>query len=108
MLFRSGGGERLAVELARLREVRGPLLEVLGREEAAPLADRRGQDRRVDADEVALVEEVLDPLLDLVPHAKDGGLGRTAEPEVAMVQQVIDPVLLRLDRVVDGAGTDDL
>src|SRR5688500_19631753 len=41
-------------------------------EQSASLADRGGEDRRVDEGEVAIVEEVADRLLDLVADARDG------------------------------------
>ena len=59
-------GRGLAVELARLREVRVAFVEVLGREQTASLADRRRENRRIDAQEAALVEEIVDRLFDLV------------------------------------------
>ena len=71
------------------------------------LADGRGEDRRVDAEEVALVEEVVDPLLELTAHRRDRALPRRAQPEVAVVEQKVDPVLLRLDRIVERARADD-
>ena len=56
----------LEVELAGLREVR-LLAEVVGLEQRRrPLGRVGGEDRRVDEDEVAVVEEVADGLLDLV------------------------------------------
>jgi hypothetical protein len=94
---------RLAVELAGLREVR-LLLEVVDLEQArAALADGAGQDGRVDAHEAALVEEVVDRLLDLAAHAHDGALLAGPQPEVAVVEQEVDAVLLRLDRVLVAA-----
>ena len=69
-------GGRLEVELARLAQV-GLVAEVVGLEEGrGALAGRRGQDRRVDQDEVALVEEVADRLLDLAAHPQRGALAR--------------------------------
>jgi hypothetical protein len=102
------GGQRLAVELPRLRQVRGALVEVLRGEEAAALADGRRQDGRVRPDEVALVEEVVDRLLDLVADAQDRHLPRAAQPEVPVVEEEVDAVLLRLDGIVRRTGAEDL
>ena len=101
------GGGRLAVELPGLREIGVAFVEVLRGEQPAPLADRRGEDRRIDAQEAALVEEVVDRLLDLVADDGDGALSRRAQPEVPVVEQEIDAVLLRLDRIVERARADD-
>src|SRR5690606_9191599 len=91
------GRSRLAVQLTGLGEV-CLLLEVVDLEQArAALTDRAGQDRRVDADEVALVEEVVDCLLDFAAYADDRPLLARAEPQVTMVEQEVDAVLLRLD-----------
>src|SRR5690606_236604 len=101
-----GGGGGLDIQLAGLGEV-GAFVEVIDLEQAgAALADRAGQYRRIDADEVALVEEVVDRLFDLVPDAQDGALLARAEPEVPVVQQEVDAVLLGLYRVIL-AGPDD-
>ena len=100
-------GRRFAVELPRLGEVGVPLLEVLRGEEPGPLADRRREDRRIDAQEAALVEEVVDRLLDFVPDHHDRTLPRRPEPEVPVVEQEVDAVLLRLDRVVARTRPDD-
>src|SRR6185503_7318523 len=102
---RGGGG--FAVELTGLREIGVPFLEVLGREQAAALTDRRGEDRRVDAQEAALVVEIVDRLLDLVANGEDRPHAVRAQPEVPVVEQEVDSVLLRLNRVVDGAGAED-
>src|SRR4029453_19312397 len=59
-------GCSLPVQLAGLGEIRGALLEVFGREKATALADRGSEDRGIDPDEPALVEEVVDRLLHLV------------------------------------------
>ena len=77
-LFRPEGGSeavdpaeghacRLEIELARLAEVRLPV-EVIGLEQGRrALARRWRQDRRIDQDEIALVEEVADRLGDFAP-----------------------------------------
>jgi len=62
--------------VAAMREVRVAFLEVFCREESRPLADCRGQDRRVDTKEPALVEEIVDALLDLVADHRDRTLAR--------------------------------
>ena len=93
---RRGGG--FAVQLARLREVRVAFVEIFGGEESASLADRRRENRRVDAHESALVEEIVDRLLDFVPHARSH-LARRSQPEMPMIEEEIDAVLLRLDRI---------
>ncbi|OQC35304.1 MAG: hypothetical protein BWX64_02517 [Acidobacteria bacterium ADurb.Bin051] len=95
-----GGDRRLEIELARLREIR-LVAEVVGREERrGPLARRGGEDRRVDPDEVALVVEVVDPLLDLAAHPQRRPLPARTEPEVAVLHQEGDAMLLRGDREV--------
>src|SRR5206468_2585271 len=101
------GCRGLAVELPGLGEVRVPLVEVLRLEQPASLADRGGEDRRVDPQEASLVEEVVDRLLDFVPHREDRALTIAPEPEMPVVQQKIDAVLLRLDRIVERAWAED-
>src|SRR5690606_34198119 len=76
------GRSGLDVELPRLGE-EGALAEVVRLEEAARrLADRAGEDRRVDADEAPLMIEIVDRLLDLRAHAQDRALLAGAQPEV--------------------------
>ena len=95
-------GRRLEVELAGLREV-GLVAEVVGLEQRrGALAGRRGEDRRVDQREVALVEEVADRLLDLAAHPQRRPLAARAQPEVAVLHQERGAVLLGGDRVVLG------
>jgi len=98
-LAESGGG-RFTVELSGLREVGVPFLEILSREQAAPLADRGRQDRRIQSQEAPIVEEVVDRLLDLAANGEDGALPTAAQPEVTVVEQEIDPVLLWLNWVI--------
>src|SRR5207249_2472241 len=99
---------RLDVQLPRLGEVGGAEVEVLGREQIPRrLADRAGEDGRVDQDEVALVEEVADRLDHLVAHARDGDLAAAAQPQVAMFEQEGGAVLLWRDGEVV-ARSDDL
>ena len=94
------GRRRLEVELSGLREVR-LVAEVVRLEEGRrPLDGGSRQDRRVDPDELALVEEVRDRLLHLRADAQHGVLLRRAHPEVAQVHEEVDAVLLRRDRVV--------
>jgi hypothetical protein len=47
---------------------------------------RRGEDRRVDAQKVALVEEVVDRLLDLVPDDEDRALARASKPQMPVIE----------------------
>src|SRR5207249_9503691 len=90
----------LEVELPRLAQI-GLLIEIVGLEQRRrALARRRSQDRGIDEDEIALVEEVPDRLADLAADAQESVLLRRTEPEVAMIQEEIGPVLLRGDRVV--------
>ncbi len=101
-----GRDRRLEVELPRLGEER-LVAEVVGLEERrGPLAGRRRQDRRVDAHEVAAVEEVVDPLLDLAAHLERRALAAGAQPEVAVLHQEGGAVVLRGDREVVGQVID--
>src|ERR1700722_19149939 len=84
----------LPVELAGLGEVGRAQVEILGREQPTPLADRRGQDRRVDADKIPFVEEIVDRLLDFIPNSKDRHLPTAPQPQMAMLHQKIDTMLL--------------
>ncbi len=93
-----GRGGRLQVELAGLGEVR-LVAEVVGLEERrGPLAGGGSEDGRVDEREVALVEEVADPLLDLAPHPEGRALPAGAQPEVAVLHEERRAVLLGSDR----------
>src|SRR6266545_4444040 len=106
--FAERGGRRFDVELARLRQVRGAEVEVLGGEEVPRrFADRAGEDRRVDEDEAALVEEVADRLDHLVAHAGDGHLVPAPQPQVAVLEQEGGAVLLGRDWEIV-ARSDDL
>src|ERR1019366_4953156 len=96
-----------AIELAGLREEGVALVEIFRGEEAAPLADRRGEDRRVDAQESARIVKVVRRLLELAADARDRDLPRRAQPERAVVEEKIDAVLLRLNRIVERARADD-
>src|SRR4051812_255165 len=94
-------GRRFAVKLARLRQISGSFVEVLGAEQATPLPNRRCKNRSVDKREAALVEEIPDGLLGFVPDPRDRALTRGSQPEVTVVEEKIDAVLFGLDRVVD-------
>jgi len=72
---------RLPVQLTGLGEVGASFVEVLRREKSAPLSDGGRQNWGVDAQEAAFIEEIVDRLLDLVPHAKDRPLSWAAKPE---------------------------
>src|SRR5207253_1555032 len=72
-----------------------------------PLADRRGENRCIDAQKAARVEEIVNGLLDFVPNRKDRPLAAAAKPEMPVVQQEIDSVFLGLNRIIDGAPADD-
>ena len=80
------GRRRFPVQLACLREVRRSLLEVGRLEQSAALPDCRRENRRVDAKKAALIEEIMDRLLDLVPHHENRALLRAAEPEMPVVE----------------------
>src|ERR1700694_59697 len=56
---------------------------------------------------MALVEEIANRLLRLVPYPRYRALAWRPEPEVSIVEQEVDSVLLRLDRVVDGTLSKD-
>ena len=102
------GGEGFAVQLSRLREIGRAFVEVIGAEQAGPLADGGGENGRVAADEITRVEEVVHRLFELVPHAHDGDLPLTAQPEGAVVEQEVNAVLLGLDRILVGTRADHL
>src|SRR2546425_574833 len=102
-----GGGGGLDVELPRLCEVGGAQVEVLdGEQMPGRLTDRTREDRRVDHDEVPLVEEVPDRLDHLVAHPRDRDLAPAPQPEVAMFEQERGAVLFRGDGEID-AGSEN-
>src|SRR5688572_3155414 len=103
-----GGRRGFAVELPGLRQIRRALIEVFGLEQPGSLADGGGQDRGINAKKPALIEEIMNRLLDLVAHPGDGALAAAAKPEVSVVEQEVDAVLLRLDGIVRRARTDDI
>src|SRR5207248_10309584 len=79
---------RLHIELACLRQIRRAQVEVFrGEQVAGRLTDRPGEDRRVDQDEMPLVEEVADRLDHLVADPRDRDLAPAAEPEMAVLEQ---------------------
>ena len=97
----------LGVELAALREIGLALAEVVDFEKiGGALARGRGQDRRVEQHEAALVKELARGGGDLVAHAQDRVLARRAHPQMAQVEQKGDPVLLGRDRIVDRGCVD--
>jgi hypothetical protein len=101
-----GRDRRLEVELTRLRQ-EGLIPEVVGREERRrSLAGRRREDRRIDAHVVALVEEIVDALLDLAAHAQRRALPRRAQPQVTVLHEESRTVLLGRDREVLGQKID--
>src|SRR5690606_31771021 len=100
-------GRGLDVELASLGKI-CLVTEIIRLEETGrTLPDRAGEDRRVDAYELTLVEEVDDRLLDLVAHTQDRPLLAGTQPQMAVVEEEIDAVFLGLDRVLLGE-VDDL
>src|SRR5438270_2122627 len=103
---RRGGG--LDVQLAGLREIGLPEIEVIhGEERAGMLADRAGENGRVDQREVALLEEIANRLHDFVAHVRDRNLLLGAQPQMAVLEQIRDAVLLGGDRKL-GARPEDL
>src|SRR5205823_14154986 len=87
---------RLVVELARLRQVRLLVAEVVNLEERGRSLARGGrQYRRVAEDEAVAVEEVADGADDCVAHKKYRVLSARAEPEVTVIHQELRSVLLR-------------
>ena len=83
-----GGSGRFTVELAGLREVRLAEIEIVGGEQFTGLfADRSGENRRIDANEAAVVKELADRMFDFVAHARDRHLFARAKPEMAMLEQ---------------------
>ena len=93
--------------MSRLREVRRALVEVRRLEQSAALANRGGENRRVDAKEATLIEEIVDRLLDFVSHDENRPLLRAPQPQVPVVEQEVDAVLLRLNRIIDRARAHD-
>ena len=92
----------LGIQLPRLRQIRLSEIEILRFEKGPRLfADSRGEQRRVDVNEVALVKEVVNRLNYLVADSHDGDLPLRAQPEVSMIVQEGRAVLLLGDRVVD-------
>src|SRR2546421_2797912 len=95
---------RLVVELARLRQVRLLVAEVVNLEERRRALARGGrQDRRVAEDEAVAVEEVADGADDGVADEEYGVLSSRAEPEVTVIHQELCAVLLRRDGIALGA-----
>jgi len=95
---RRGG---LDVQLAGLREIRLPEIEVVhGEQRARMLADRAGENGRVHEREVALMKKIANRLDDFVAHARDRDLLLGAQPQMPVLEQVGDPMLLRRDRKV--------
>src|SRR5687767_5373034 len=91
----------LHVELAGLREGGIAQIEVLCLEQRARLlADRPSEDRRVEAHESPVAEELPDPEDHLVTDAHDVPRTGGSEPQVAMVEEEVDPVFLGTDRIV--------
>jgi hypothetical protein len=79
---------------------------------AGALGIARGDDRRVDPEEAALVEVAVDRLGDAVAHARDSTERVRARAQVRDLAQVLHRVRFRLDRVglriVDPADDFDL
>src|SRR5207244_6848874 len=99
-------GGRLEIQLSRLRQIR-LLAEVVGLEQrGGPFRRVRGEDRRVDENEVAVVEEIADGLFDLIADLQHGVLLRGAKPQVAEVHEKRRAVLLGRDRIVLGELND--
>ena len=98
---------RLDIELAGLGQVRLAQVEVFRREEISRLlADRAGQDGRIDEGEALPVEIVADRLDHLVPDPGNGHLAPVPEPQVSMLEEERRPMLFRGDRIV-GAGAEE-
>src|SRR5207237_7451231 len=70
------------VELPRLRQIGLAQIEVVDRKERARvLADRSGENWRVDQRELPLVEKVADRLDDFMTHPRDRHLLLRAQPQ---------------------------
>src|SRR5258708_23287601 len=83
---RRGGG--LDVQLARLGQISLAEIEVVGGKEIpCRLADRAGENRRIDEREALLVEEVAGRLDHFVSHARDRHLAAAAQPEEPVLEQ---------------------
>src|SRR5207248_89628 len=59
------------------------------------------------AEKPALVEEVVNRLLDLVADDEDRSLPVTPQPEMPVVEEEIDAMLFRLNWIIDRAWSDD-
>ncbi len=97
MRHRSG----LHIQLTGLGQRGVAEVEVFGLEEGAGLlADGAGEDRRIQAHEVPLAEELPDPEDHLVADPHDVPRAGGSQPEVTVVEEEIDPVLLGTDGIV--------
>src|SRR6266545_4936660 len=103
-----GGGGGLDVQLAGLREIGFLQIEVVHREQRARmLADRAGENRRVDERELPLVEEIANRLDDFVADVRDRHLLLGAQPQVAVLEQERGAMFFRGDREI-GARAEDV
>ena len=94
-----GRARRLDIQLPRLSQECG-LTEVVGLEQRARgFANGAGEDGRIDANKIPLVEVIVYGLLDLVTNAQTRALEAGPKPEMAVIQEELDPVLFGLDRV---------
>src|SRR5581483_1663259 len=102
-----GSSSRLEIKLAGLRQER-LLAEVVRLEQRRRSLSRvGGEDRRIDQDEIAIVEKVANRFLDLIANAQDRMLILRAQPEMAHVHEERGAVLFRCDRIIL-RGAEDL
>ena len=84
----------------RVLEIEGRHAEHLAR----ALAVRRRDQGRMHVDEAAVVEETVNGVRRLAPHAKNGGEQVGARTQVGDLAQVFDGVPLLLQRIIGGRG----
>ena len=96
-----GHGAGFPVQLAGLREIRLPQVEIVGLEERGrPLTGGGGENRCVEENESSRIEEFPDRPDHLVAYPQYRVCPAGAEPEVTTVHQKIDAVLLGSDGIV--------
>src|SRR5699024_6160014 len=93
LAVRHGAG--LGVQLARLGQVRLVLIEQVDLEQVGGAFNRGGhEERRVEADEVALAVEVVHRALYFVADAQYGPRPAVAQVEVSVIEEEVGAVLL--------------
>ena len=102
-----GHGIRLVVELARLRQVRFLIVEVIDFEQRGGAFAGGGREyRRIDQRKAVIIEIIAHRFDDFVANPNNGVLPLRAKPEMAVVHQEFDAVVLGRDGV--GVGLRNL